>query len=444
MSTGVWQNWAGDQRCSPARVVRPADAGEVCEALVRAGREGLKVRVAGSGHSFSDVVLTEGCLLVLDRMKRVLEVDRGGRLVRVEAGITLHELSAALAAEGLALPNLGDIDAQTLGGALATGTHGTGAGLPNLSAGVEAMTIARADGSLVACSAAGPEADLLRAARVSVGALGVVVDVTLRCVPAFNLLAARGTEPLGPLLDGLEGRALAAEHFEFFVFPHTDVALTRTNRRTERPAQALRNAAHRAEALVLENALLDASLRLGRRAPGLVPALNRLSTRFAGSSERVDRSDRVFASPRLVRFTETEYALPRAAGAPALRALLAGVRERALMVNFPVEVRFSAADDAWLSPSYGRESCYVAVHAYTGTPWREYFALAESIFAEHGGRPHWGKRHSLGATELAALYPEWARFQAARARLDPGGLFTTPAIERVLGAARGASRGAEA
>ena len=415
----MWRNWAGDQTCAPAVVERPSSAAEVVAALERGA--------VGSGHSFTGAALTDGTLLALHRMDRVVAVETATGLVRAQAGITLRALAEQLARHGLALENLGDIDAQTLGGALATATHGTGATLANLSASVLALQLVTAGGEVREVV----DPPLLRAARVSVGALGIVTEVTLRCVPAFTLRGVDAPAPLADVLSSLEERVGAHRHFELYVFPHADVALTRTNDVVhERPRPRGRARAW-ARDVLLANHALHAVCLAGRAVPGAIPALNRFATRAAGSSVRVDRSDRIFCSPRRVRFTEMEYALPRSAAAEALEAIKAQAERHP--VNFPIEVRFAAPDDALLSPAHGRESAYIAVHAFRGMPWEAYFRAIEAIVDAHGGRPHWGKRHFQTAATLAPRYPGWDDFQAARRALDPRGLFANAYTDRVLG-----------
>jgi L-gulono-1,4-lactone dehydrogenase len=421
----MWSNWAGSHHCAPVRHLRPVDRAQVRAAVASAER----VRVAGSGHSFTAAALTDDTLLSLDRLDRVLDADPAGGLVRVEAGITLAALSAALDARGLALPNLGDIDAQTLGGALATATHGTGLRHPNLSAQVEAVELVLAGGEERTLTRA--DGDLLRAARVGLGTLGVVVAVTLRCVPAFALHGLDRPEPLEDVLADLQERAERHDHFEFWTFPHSPLALTRTNTPTDAPPSPPGRAREWIGEVLVDNAAFEAVCRIGRRFPGTIPALNRFASRTATQRERVDRSHRVFASPRLVRFTEMEYALPRARAEDAVR-VVKEILERH-PVSFPLELRFAAADDALLSPAYERDSAYVAVHAYVGMPWEAPFREVEAVLAGWGGRPHWGKRSFLGRSELAPRHPGWDAWQAARAELDPDGVFTNRWAERVLG-----------
>jgi L-gulono-1,4-lactone dehydrogenase len=421
----MWSNWSCGQSCAPAEHARPATRAEVAQAVAR----GRAVRVAGAGHSFSGAVPTDGTLLSLERMDRVLDVDRASGLVRAEAGIGLRALVRELHRHGLALPNLGDIDAQSLAGALATGTHGTGARLGNLSTAVAAMELVLADGSERVVDAG----DELAAARVGLGTLGVVVAVTLRCVPAFRLHALDEPRPLEPVLEDLDAHVEGNDHFELFTFPHSPVALTRTNNRTDAPASPRRPRREWLQDVALDNHAFGLVNRAARRAPRAIPALNRFAGRSASKRERVAESFEVFASPRLVRFEEMEYALPRARAAEAVRACREILERHP--VSFPIELRFSAGDDALLSPAHGRDTAYVAVHVFEGMSFETPFREVEALLRGWDGRPHWGKRSFLGARELAPRYPRWAEFAAVRERLDPGGRFVNPWIARTLGAA---------
>ena len=419
----------------PAAIEAPRTRAEVGAAVQRAAAAGRTVRVAGAGHSFSGAALTDGVLLRLDALDRVLDADPAAGLVRVEAGIRLRALNRALLARGLALPNLGDIDVQSLAGALATATHGTGGRLPNLSAQVAAVELVLADGSERTLTEA--DGDLLRAARVGLGALGVVVAVTLRCVPAFRLHAVDAPEPLERVLDELDERVERNDHFELFTFPHSRVAITRTNNRTDAPARPPGAARTWVDEVLVENHVFGALNRAGRRAPRVIPWLNRAAGAAASRRERVDEAFRVFATERRVRFEELEHAVPRERAREALltcREILARHP-----VGFPLELRFTAADDALLSPAHARPSAYVAAHVFAGIPYAAPLREVEAALSALGGRPHWGKRSWLGAAELAPRYPRWEAFAAARAQLDPEGRFANAFVERILGAGRTAA-----
>jgi L-gulono-1,4-lactone dehydrogenase len=431
-ASGEWVNWAGDQRCRPARIVRPASREELAEAVSAATAAGQKVRVAGSGHSFTETALTDGVMLRVEALSGVLDADPGTGLVKVGGGTVLAELNEELARLGLAMENLGDIDRQTISGAISTGTHGTGARLRNISAQVEGMELVLADGSVRHLSAE-THPELLRAARVGVGALGAISAVTLRCVPAFTLLRVDSPQPREEVLDSFEERAEAHEHFELFTFPYDDSALVLERNRTEEPPRPRGRAAAYLNDVVFENWALGALAGTGKALPRTIPALSRLAGRLASGSRTSDRSDRVFANERRVRFTEMEYGVPREHGPEAVRRVIEWVRSNRYPVFFPIEMRVAAGDDACLSPSHERDTAYIAVHQYRGMEWRPYFEAVEAIMDDYGGRPHWGKRHFQMAATLAPRYPAWGEFQRARDLLDPGRTFANEYTDRVLG-----------
>jgi L-gulono-1,4-lactone dehydrogenase len=430
--TREWSNWAGDQVCRPAEIAAPSSREELAAAVASATEAGRRVRVAGSGHSFTEAALTEGTMLRIEALRGVIDADPGSGLVKVGAGTVLADLNEELARLGLAMENLGDIDRQTIAGAISTATHGTGAGLRNIPAQVEGLELVLADGSVRQLSGT-TDPELLRAARVGVGALGALAAVTLRCVPAFVLDRVDSSQPREEVLDSFEQRAAAHDHFELFTFPYADSALVLERNRTEAAPRPRGRSAAYLNDVVLENWALEAFAATGRRFPLAIPALSRLAARLASGSRTVDRSDRVFANDRRVRFTEMEYALPREHGPAAARRVVEWVRESRYPVFFPIEMRVSAADDAALSPAHGRDTAYVAVHQYRGMEWRPYFEAVERIMDDYGGRPHWGKRHFQTAATLAPRYPAWEEFQRARDALDPGRSFTNDYAARVLG-----------
>ena len=430
-----WQNWAGDQRCRPAAIEHPRNRDELVAAVRRAREAGHSVRAAGSGHSFSDVALGDGVLLCLDHLDRVLAADPQRGLVKVEAGIVLGELNRRLDDQGVAFANLGDIDRQTLAGSISTATHGTGTRFVNLSGQLASIELVTADGSLREISAES-EPDLFRAARVGLGALGVIYAVTIKTVPAFTLNRVDSPKPLREVLANLDELNAASDHFEFYVFPHTDTALCRESRRTDEPPAPKPAAAVYLQEVVLENWVGSAFAFAGRTFPGRAPALAKIASRGVGRSTKVDRSYKVFASERRIKFTEMEYCVPRERAAEVVPRVLEIAARPELGVAFPIEVRFVAADDADLSPSHERDACYVAVHQDRRLDWETYFRSVEAVMAEYGGRPHWGKRHFQTAETLAGLYPRWDAFQSARARLDPDGAFRNGYTDRVLGPVR--------
>jgi FAD-linked oxidoreductase len=427
-----WHNWARNQRCEPAAREEPRSVLEVVEALRRARSAGQVVKVAGSGHSFTDAACTNGRLLSIDLLDRVLDVDRDAGTVTVEAGITIRALNRELAERGMALANLGDIDRQTIAGATSTATHGTGVRFGGLATFIRGMELVTADGEVVWCSP-DEEPEVFHCARVGLGALGVVTRVSLACEPAYTLCHVERPARLDEVTAGLDELADGHDHFELYWLPHTDTCSLLCNDRTDeapRPKSAYKR--WRAE-VFYPNYFFGALVTAGRLHSQWVPRIAQLVAGTVGSARLVDRSDRILISTRLLRFVEMEYAIPRAHAAEALRAVRALIDEQDLRVSFPVEVRFTAPDDIPLSTAHGRETCYIAVHMARGMPYERYFDGVEAIMDRFDGRPHWGKLHGKRADALASLYPEWDRFARARARLDPEGRFANAYLDRVLG-----------
>jgi len=432
----TWQNWAGTATADPARRYWPQTAEAIADAVKDAASAGLAVRALGSGHSFTPAAATSGAALDLSGWTGVISADTSTGLVTVRSGTTIRALNAALDALGLAMPNLGDIDAQTIAGAISTGTHGTGARLGGIATTVAALELVLADGSMVSCSA-DQRPDLFAAARIGLGALGVISTVTLRCVPAFTLAADERPMRFEQVTARFGEFAADNDHFEFYWFPYGRNVLVKRNSVASggpRPAPRRMPGWRRYwEYEVLENAAFGALCRTGRAVPRLIKPLNRLAAATLSARSYTDTSHRVFVTPRRVRFVESEYGVPRESVLDVLAELRGAVPRLTDPVMFPVEVRVAAADDIWLSTAYDRDTAYVAIHQYVGLPYREYFRVFESIAAAVGGRPHWGKLHTLDAERLSALYPRFADFLRVRDETDPGRRFANPYLEQVLG-----------
>jgi L-gulono-1,4-lactone dehydrogenase len=429
-----WSNWAGNQRASAVRVIRPTSVDEVVDAMKAASAEGLTVKPVGAGHSFTAAALTDAVRLDMSGLASVVSVDRERRVITVGAGMRLRELNALLAEMGLAMPNLGDIDSQTISGAISTGTHGTGATFGCLATFVSELTLVSGSGDVIHCSAT-ENADVFDAARVGVGAVGVITDVTLSVVDAFTLRAdehgARLADVFGDLPSFVDGH----DHFEMYWFPYTDLVQVKCNDRvpaSDRP-QPQPEWRRWLDDEFLSNTVFEGACRVGRAVPALVPTISRVSARALSSRVYTARSDRVFCSPRRVRFTEMEYGIPRAALPLAFDALRRIVDGLPFKVAFPVEVRFTAADNIWLSHGYGRDNAYIAIHQYVGMPYEPYMRAFEKVATELGGRPHWGKLHWRDAESLRSAYPRFADFVAARDRLDPSRVFANSYTRQVFG-----------
>ncbi|MEI3867153.1 D-arabinono-1,4-lactone oxidase [Microbacterium sp. CCNWLW134] len=428
----VWRNWGRTAQAKPVRAEFPATAEAVERAVGAAARRGLRIKPIGSGHSFSDIAVAPDVLLDLSALSGIVSIGPGTGQVTFGAGTPLHQVPRLLARHGLAMQNLGDIDRQTIAGAISTGTHGTGIAFGGLATQIVGVTIVTGTGETRRIAEGDP---LLAAVSLGLGALGVLVDVTVQCVPAFHLEAVERPEPLEDVVAGLQERAQAADHFEFYWFPHTEVALTKTNRRLPEttPRRPLPRVGRFVDETVLANGVYRGMCAVGSALPPVIPSFSRLATRVTGDRTYLDRSHRVFTQTRGVRFREMEYALPaeRVAGAFAeVRSLIAAKRWR---ISFPLEVRFASGDDRWLSTAYGRPTGYIAVHRYFREDPTAYFAAVEEIMLAHGGRPHWGKLHSLGADVLRDRYPRFDDFLELRRAFDPDGLFRNAYLDRVLG-----------
>jgi FAD-linked oxidoreductase len=427
-----WQNWAGNQTAAPRRELTPRSAAEVAAAVMEAGRDGLTVRMTGSGHSFTPVALTDGVLLRPDGLRAVRSVDPAAGQVTVEAGARLRVLNEYLRGQGLALQNMGDIQEQTVAGAIQTGTHGTGRDLGGIAAQVTGLELVGADGELVSCSAE-QDGKLFQAARIGLGALGVLTAVTFRVVPAFLLTAREEPMPWAEVITRLDELTSDNEHFEFYWFPHTDGCLTKRNNRAAGPARPLPGWRYRLDDEFLSNTVFGLTCRLGQRYPGTIPAINGMAARALGARQYTDTSHRVFTSPRRVRFKEQEYAVPREQLAAVLAEVRALFARRDWRISFPIEVRVAPPDDIWLSTAYGRATGYIAIHVFHQAPHEDYFREVEAVMTAVGGRPHWGKMHSRDAAYLRGVYPEFADFVALRDELDPARRFSNSYLDQVLG-----------
>lgn len=428
----TWTNWAGTATASPQRLHRPRNLEEITTAVRQAADAGMRVRPLGSGHSFTGIAATDSVALDLTEWAGVINADRDTGLVTVRSGTTLRRLNTELARVGLAMSNLGDIDAQTIAGAVSTGTHGTGARFGGLATQLRALELVLADGSVVTCSAT-ERPDLFAAARVGLGALGVITTATLQCEPAYVLDADEGPEPFDAVIEAFDDHADANDHFEFYWFPYGRNALVKRNNRVTGPAEPLSKLREFVDYTVTENAAFGTLCRLGRAVPALVPSLGRLSSSVLSARAYRDVSHRVFATRRSVRFVESEWAIPREAVGDVLRELRALVPTLRAPVAFPAEVRVAASDDVWLSTAYGRDTAYVAIHQYIGMPYREYFTAFAAIAGAVGGRPHWGKLHDLNSHTLRDRYPRFDDFLRVTTDVDPAGVFRNGYLDRVLG-----------
>lgn len=422
-----WRNWGRNLFADPLLTVHPRSTLDVADTV----NAHPQLKVIGSGHSFSPIAVPETVQVDLSELNKVLGHDPITQVVHVQAGITIRELNQELHRRGLALPNLGDIDAQTIAGAIATGTHGTGATLPSLSANVVAARIVTGTGEVVEITENSPH---IHAIRTNLGALGIVTEFWLRCVPSFTLVADEQPMEFSDVLANWDDLIDGNDHFEFYWFPNTTKALTKRNNRVRStdlsPVPTWRRLL---DDELVSNQLFGQFQQLTQWRPGWTTAINQLSSVALSERHYADQSFRVFVSPRRVRFIEAEFALPREAGQRALAELQRWFAVTPERISFPIEVRFSAADSTWLSTGYQRDSVHIAVHQYYRKDYRRYFGAVQAIMASHEARPHWGKLHHLDASYLAEQYPRFADFWQTKREFDPHDKFTNAYLRRVLG-----------
>ena len=426
-----WKNWAGNQQSKPVRIERPASESEVVEIIRQAVLNKQRVKVVGSGHSFTGIAVPEEVMIDLTRLNQVRSVDHRGGLITVQAGIVLSDLNAHLELHQLSMPNLGDVTYQTLAGALSTSTHGTGLRRTGLAAQIRAFKMVSASGEVLVCSPL-QNAEIFHCGRVSLGALGVITEVTLNVVPAFNLRAVEQPMRISDVLDNYSQLIEENDFFEFYWVPHTKWALTKANNVSSDAIDSPGRFATWYNKMFLENYAFGVLCRIGRLFPTLIPKLATILP-SSGRVEYVNVSHRIFSSKRLVKFYEMEYSISLDSLVPALREVMSMVEDRGFRISFPVEVRCTGSDDIPFSTSSGRRSAYIAVHMFKGSEYGEYFSAVEAILRKYEGRPHWGKIHNLNANDISSLYPEYQRFIEVRNQLDPEGVFTNDYLRRVLG-----------
>lgn len=406
-----WSNWSGSVRAQPQRIAEPRTESELA-ALVSAAR---KVRVVGAGHSFMPLCETDGTLLKLSELEGRISFNADRSRVWAPAGWSLAKLTDALWKEGVSLINQGDVNPQSLAGAMGTGTHGTGATLGSLSTAARAFRLMLADGTVVTCSRT-ENAELFEAQRLSLGLLGVATAIEIDVLPAYHLEEKIESHPFEDIAARWEEMTRTHRHVEFFVFPYGDYVALKTLNPVpdEGPLKRMNDMDDRAFKMVCD---VCAAL------PFLTKRLQPLIVQPGVRTRRVGPAYQIFPSERSVRFEEMEYEMPLASGWTALREVIAWIRKRNLPVTFPFEFRITAGDDIWLSPFNDGARLSISMHQYAKMKWREIFAEAETIFRAHGGRPHWAKRHSLTARDVDALYPKAADFKRVRAAHDPSGKF---------------------
>ncbi len=433
----AWSNWSGGVKAQPDQMAAPRDEAELV-ALMK-GAAG-PVRPAGSGHSFTPVCATDGTLVSLDHLAGIVDHDPAAMTATIRAGTKIHTMGQPLYDRGLSLINQGDIDRQTLAGAVSTGTHGTGRGLGSLSSSVIGLRLVTAGGDVIDCNRH-QYPEIFDAARVSLGALGILSEITLQCRPAYKLKEKLWVVDADEGLERLDEYFATYRHFEFWWYAYADKlickALQETDEVIPEPTGATGAQAH-SDALSREEELGAWFLEMLRWLPFLAPWANRHFTKLTAQALDAEPetparwSHEAFPSQRNLRFNEMEYSVPAADGANCLREVVAAIRKAGVVVGMPLEFRLVGADDIWLSPFEGGDRVSISVHRYYRQSPKPLFDVAESVFSRFGARPHWGKLHGLTAKELRPLYPRWDAFQRVRRTLDPKGVLLNDHLRTVF------------
>lgn len=404
-----WTNWSGSVSCNPQSINFPTSEAELQEIVHSASSSGKTIRVVGTGHSFVPLCATDEVLISLDQMQGKVEMASQPGQATFWAGTKIHQIGEPLWNCGLAMANMGDIDRQSIAGAVGTGTHGTGQTLGNISTQVTGLRLVLASGEILDCSET-QEPEIFKAAQVSLGMLGIVSQVTLRCLPTYHLHERTWVAGFDECLENLDQHIANNRHFEFFWSPNEDACAMK----------------------VLNPVALSAEDAAS------VPIVKEVSSEVKGrlaryiKDERIDRSYRIFPSERNLKFNEMEFAIPAANGVDCLREIRQLMQTRYPQVLWPIEYRTLAADDIWLSPAFGRETVTISIHQAAELDPYEFFADAEAIFRNHKGRPHWGKMHSHRANDLAQLYPNWDRFLHVHQSLNANRFFTNPYLRTLV------------
>jgi FAD-linked oxidoreductase len=427
----LMKNWSKRIEWNPSEIAYPTSEEAIQQVIQKAIQTNKKVRIIGSAHSFNPLWVTDSILVSLDEYSGLVVSDKDNLTATVRAGTKLFELGVLLFQQGMAMENLGDIDRQSLGGTIGTGTHGTGLQLGTISTQVIALRLINGKGEIMTCSTT-ENVDLFKAAQVSLGALGIITEITLQCVPAYKLALENKNEPLEFVIADFKNRIKDNRNFEFYYFPHSNKAWTKSSNIIEDTPDKVNFLNYLTE-YALENYAFQILCEWARWFPSQNKIVSKISAATIPNLTKVFHSHKIYATQRLVRFNEMEYNVPLEAHESVLKEMIKTVESKKFDVHFPIENRVVKGDDIYLSPAYGRDAAYIACHVYNKKDHRPYFKAMEEILLAHDGRPHWGKMHTLTANDFSKKYPKWADFQAQRKAQDPSSLFQNDYLNEVLG-----------
>lgn len=423
-------NWAGNIKWNPKGYFLPNNKNEIISIIQQAKNKKLPIRVIGSGHSFSPLCATNGYSISLNNLQHIQQDETNDKLVYIQGGAKLYQISYALNTLGLAQENMGDIDRQSIAGATATGTHGTGIAFGNISTQIEEITFINGLGEVITANES--NSTLFNSARVSLGSLGVVTDVRLKTVPAYLLKQEKKKERFSDVVKNIDAITDNNRQFEFHWLLHTDIVQSKYINITNEKPQKVNRITRWLDEVLFENYLFELLNIISKIFPSTCAFLNRLASKFISNSININISNKIFATTRTVRFYESEYNIPYEHYPAVVNEMLQKFEEKKYKIFFPQEHRFVKGDDIFLSPAYKRKSAYIAIHAYKGTNYEAYFNDMQAIFKRYGGRPHWGKMHNCDAAYLATVYPEWNTFLTVRKQQDPNGIFLNEHLRKIF------------
>lgn len=430
MMTKQISNWSASVLFSPQEMLYPTTEQEILDIVQKAIQNKKTIRVVGSAHSFTPLIETNHILISLDHYTGIIEVNKERMLVVVKAGTKIKAFGELAFAHGVAQENLGDIDVQALAGAISTGTHGTGLAFGNVSSQLFAIKFINGKGEIIYCSEE-ENPTLFKACQVSLGSMGVIIELTFKVLPSYKLEFISKNEPIEEVFNQLDKHNQTTRNFEFYWFPYTSRAQTKYSQVSTK--EIVENKLGAWMDNVLENDLFNAISYPTLYFPSWSKYVAKISGALAGTSAKVNWSHRVYALPRNVLFNEMEYCVPIEDYITVKKEIIRVFNQKKFQVHFPTENRFVKADEIWISPSYKRTSAYISFHVYKGKAYQDYFKTMEEICSHYGGRPHWGKMHTKVAKDLSLLYEKWDDFLQIRKQQDPDNLFASDYIKRIFG-----------
>lgn len=423
-----WKNWGRNVQFNPTDKYYPETEEEILNLVKQAIESKKTIRVAGSGHSFTPVVETE-ILLSLDKFQGIVSIM--DNLVTVKSGTKLKKLGEDLHKNNLAMENLGDIDVQSIAGAISTGTHGTGYNLKTIATQITKLKFVNGKGEVISVTQQ-DDYDLFKSALISLGMMGILLEVTINCIPSYVLHYRTDKTTFDQIFKDLEKFKTENRNFEFYWFPFSKHIQTKVSNIVDASKTKDKRFSNWFNDIVMENWAFGLLCSISR----LLPPTAKYWSRFAGFTlspfEKTNYSYKVYATTRKVKFVEMEYSLPENYCEEVLRKISDFIVSEKIRVNFPIEVRFVKEDDIYLSPAFESTRCYIAVHMYYKMSYKKYFQGVENIFLEYNGRPHWGKRHTLTNELVKQKYPKLRVFLDQRKKMDPEGIFLNDHLRKLF------------